>query len=233
MLTSVLSVANVEQSQVYPPNIYSAHYNVVTSMLINRLVKQFPDNPIVLDILSPYVKVAMLGITDGFITLPNDYRDILGAPSISAKLDGTMECGEPITTEQQFKIANLKGKCRTRPILIVPQSEFDYRTTSNYKFPTFNDPIGYMYGQNKIKVCPFDLTKVQLQYVINESIYSYGYIVQPDDTYIFDPNTTNDSLWGNAAFEYLYKGITLLYGSYVRDSSMTNYSEILKQSGLF
>lgn len=235
MLVSVLAVANEEQNQIYAPNIYSAHYNIVTSMLLNWLVKQYPDNPMVLDILSPYVNVVMLSINDGYIKLPTDYRDILGAPSISAKLDGCMECegAKDITTEQEFKIANEKGKCKQSPILIVPQSEFAYRTKSRYNFPTYDNPIGYMYGQNRIKICPFDLTKVQLQYVFNESVYSYGYIVQPDDTYIFDPNTTVDSLWGNASFEYLYKGISILYAAYTRDPALTNYSEILKQSGLF
>lgn len=235
MLKAVLgSFANTEQNQIIPPDVYTSMYNTVTSLLISALVKQYPSNPVVIDILRPFVKVAKLTITNGFIELPDDYRDILGTPNISAKIDGSGECGEDeIKTEGEFKIAAQKSNCRQRPIIILPQSEFALRTTSSYKFPTYNDPIGYMYGSNKIKVCPYDLTKVELMYVVQEKKYRYGYITQPDDTYIFDNNTSIESEFTSAAFEPIFNALSNLIAAYTRDNDLRDFGLILTQKGLF
>jgi hypothetical protein len=240
MLRAILGTANQDQNQVLPPNIYSSMYNTVTSLLISALVKQYPSNPVVLDMLRPFVKVAYIAIKDGFIELPDDYRDILGSPSIVAAKNNSGECGcdkdeiqEPdITTQQQFEIAIQKSRCLTRPITIVPQSEFDYLTTSTYKPPTYIDPVGYMYGANKIKVCPFDLQKVKLQYVRQESQYVYGYTVQPDDTYILNIASTIESEWTSAAFQPIYNALNALYAAYSKDENLRDFSSILHQTGI-
>jgi hypothetical protein len=236
MLKSVLgSFANMEQNQVIPPDVYTSMYNTVTSLLISALVKQYPSDPVVIDILRPFVKVEQIPIKTGFFELPEDYRDILGTPNISAKTDGSGECGDDdnITNEAEFKNATLKSKCRQRPVIIVPQAEFAIRTTSSYKFPTYNDPIGYMYGENKIKVCPYDLTKVELMYVVKEKKYRYGYITQPDDTYIFDKNTSIESEWTSAAFEPIFNALSNLIAAYTRDTDLRDWAMILTQKGIF
>jgi len=240
MLKAVLASANQDQNQVLPPSIYSSMRSSITSMLISALVKEYPSNPVVLDMLRPFVNVAYIPIVDGYITLPDDYRDILGSPSIVAAKNNTGECGcdkgeteQPdITTEQQFKIAIQKSRCLTRPITIVPQSEFDYLTTSAYKPPTYIDPVGYMYGSNKIKVCPFDLTKVKLQYVRYEVPEVYGYITQPDDSFIFDATTSVESEWTSAAFTPIYNAMNALYAAYSKDENLRDFSSILRQGGI-
>lgn len=197
----------------------------------------YPSNNEIIDIISPFVAVQRLAITDGLIKLPDSYRNILGSPSIVVKNAKSGECGSdidvPITTPDQFKIANLKGGCTRRPIRIVPQSEFDYLSTSDYKKPTYWNPIGYYVSNKSIKVCPFDLTKVDIMFVIQEPSFVFGYIVQPDDTYIFDPVTSIESIWTSAAFEPILKGVTALYAAYSRDASMTEWSKVLNQTGLF
>lgn len=240
MLQAVLASANQDQNQVLPPSIYSSMRSTVTSLLISALVKEYPSNPVVLDMLRPFVKVAYIPIQDGYITLPDDYRDILGSPSIVAAKSNDGECGcdkdevqEPdITTEQQFKLAIQKSRCLTRPVMIVPQTEFDYLTTSAYKPPTYLDPVGYMYGSNKIKVCPFDLTKVKLQYVRYEVPEVYGYITQPDDTFILDPLTSTESEWTSAAFTPIYNAMIALYAAYTKDENLRDFATILHQSGI-
>ena len=233
MLQAILGFANQAQDMYYPPNIFSSQYNTVTSLLLSTLARQYPVNNGVVDMLMPFVNVAKIPVTNGMITLPGDYRNILGAPSITVKPDGS-DCGEsaPITNPIEFATAIAKGGCQRRPIVIVPQSEFDYATTSTYNFPTVNDPIGYFYG-NKIKVCPYDLIRVELMYVRNEGIYQYGYITQPDDTYIFDPTTTVESEWESNAFEPIFKAMSALYAAFTRDPNMRDWAVILKTQGLF
>lgn len=233
MLQAILGFANQAQDMYYPPNIFSSQYNTVTSLLISTLVRQYPVNNGVVDMLIPFVKVETLPVTNGVISLPDDYRDILGAPSITVKPDGS-DCSYsiPITTPAEFNVSINKGGCMRRPIVIVPQSEFDYATTSTYNYPTKDNPIGYFKG-NTIKVCPYDINKVELMYVKNEGIYQYGYIIQPDDTYIFDVTTTVESEWQSNAFEPIFKAMSALYAAFTRDPNMRDWAAILKTQGLF
>lgn len=231
LLTALLAPANQDQNMFLPPYIVSSFVNTATSFLIDKCVELYPTSPIVIDIIDPYVKIACIPMEGGMITLPPDYRNILGAPSIIAREDSKGECSQdiPITTPQQFLSATLKGGCSRRPITIVPQSEYDYLTTSKYKKPTFWNPIGFNAGAKKIMICPGSLSKVYVMYTIKEEIYNLGYIMQPDDTYIIDPKTTVDSLWTNAAFTPLFKALNHLYGIYSRDKQFSDWANALSQ----
>lgn len=234
MLKAILSVANEEQSMFYSPRIYSEQFNVVTSLLISALVKAYPMNPIVIDILEPFVEIKLVPVKDGYVDLPEEYRDILGSPYIftNPTLDG--ECSgalEPITP-QTFKVQTLKGGCNLRPVIIYPESEFILRTDSTYDKPTWDAPIGFFSGKRQIKVCPYDVTKVAVMYVRNEKKYVYGYTIQPDDTYLFDINTTVESEWGSNAFEPIFNAMVALYSAYSKDQELGNWAQILKQQGI-
>lgn len=242
MLQSVLAVANQEANSFYPPYIYEAQRNIVDSLLISALVREYPGNPQVVDMLSPFIKTARIVVKGGKIALPIEYRDILGAPMISISKDGTGECGiestEPMTISE-FNTANLRGGCRKRPVIIVPQAEFASQTTSTYRFPTFADPIGYFSGKNEedkveITLCPYDITKVDVMYVENEESCVFPYITQPDDTYIFDPNSSSlvESKWGSNAFKHIFTAMTALYAAYSRDPGMRDWAMILKTQGI-
>lgn len=232
LLTAILSVANQDQNMAIPPVIFSSMVNTVTSFAIDKCVDVYPDNPKILDIIDPFVKIEAIAPSEGIIKLPKDYRNILGAPSIIVKGDKTGECGDsgvPITTAQQFLTATLKGGCIRRPITIVAQSEFDYLTTSSYKKPTYWNPIAFNAGDGQLKVCPYDITKCYLIYVKQEKIYNFGYIMNPDDTYFLDPVTTEDTEWKNAAFATLFKGLNHLYGIYSRDKEFSSWAVALSQ----
>jgi hypothetical protein len=232
VLQAVLSVANEEQSAIYPPSIFSAHYNIVTSFLLDTVVRAYPDRPFTIDIIDPYVNFTIIGVTNGLANLPDDYRNILGAPYIFSNPKNTGPCGSvpEITTAAQFQAAKNSATCRVNPVQIVSESEFSTRTNSTYNYPTHEFPIAYFSGKSMLRICPYSIPKICLLYTQQEEIYQFGYIPQPDDSYLFDPATTMDSLWTNSAFSHLFKGIFALYSAYVRDNEMTNFAQIMSNS---
>jgi hypothetical protein len=245
VLKSVLSIGNAEQNMAYSPQTFDNHYNIVTAFILDQLSILYPAY---IDALLPFIGVKKIAVTDGHVLLPDDYRNLLGAPSISIKPGGgNCEDNSPviIDTASEFKTANLKAGCRSVPITMVSKGEWDYRTTSEYAFPTYTDPIGMFSApilstsgttdvvKKSIKVCPYDIARVEVMYTKKEQIYRYGYIVQPDDTFIFDGTTSVDSPWEEAAFELLFKGVFALYSAYSRDNAIMEFSQILNKAGLF
>ncbi len=237
MLQAVLAAGNGEQNATYPPKVYDAQFNAVTSWLIDTIVELYPKDQQFVDILRPFLKRERLPVRGGEVTIPSDMRNFLTA-SISVRKDFTAECSDEPVTETQMKVSDRKSGCLSRPIKIVDQSEFDYLTTHPYKHPTYENPVGCWMGSlgddesNVLKICPFDITGVEIRYIRNEKKYRYGYITQPDDTYIFDAATTVESEWQNNAFKYLYRGLSVLYGVYTRDNNFRNFAQELKQIGL-
>lgn len=233
ILSSVLGVANAEQNMAYPPYIFDDQFNTVTSLLISALVKTYP---VGLDMLRPFVKTVPLPVTDGYVVLPDDYRNMLRA-AISAKGgdEESVECKDNpviIDTPQEVKLATLKSGCKSRPLEPLSDQEWDYRTTSSYKAPTYWNPIRCFFGADKFKVCPFDVGKVELTYVRQEKVYRYGYITQPDDTFIFDLATSIESEWSSAAFDKIFPAMVSLYSAYVANPELTNWTQILHDKGI-
>lgn len=220
----------------YPPGIFQSQFNTATSLLKTALIKQYPDNPQVVDILDPFVKFVVSPAQNGLIKLPDDYSNILGSPYIFTNPNKDAECGSipPITTLQQFQVAQNKGACHVTPVYIVPQAEFSERVRSSVDHPTHEFPIGYFTGNGGIKICPYDLTKVFVLYAKKEKNYVYTYTVNPDDTYVVNASDPNfiESEWGTPAFEYLFKAMCSLYAAYVRDPEMTNWTQILTERGI-
>lgn len=232
ILQQVLSVGNAEQNFAYPPSVYSQHYNITTSFLLDKFSLTYPT---FVDCLLPFIEVKKIPITNGYVQLPETYRNLLGAPSISVKSDGSDCLGDDpviIDTASEFKTANLKSGCKTVPIEILDKKEWDYRTTSTYAFPTLENPIGLYIGGRRIKVCPYDLMRVEVMYIKKEPIGVYGYVSQPDDTFIFDEDTSTEVGWTEAASEFLFRGVLALYGAYSRDKDISDFNLILKQASL-
>lgn len=229
ILRSVVDVVNKEQNQQVPPSVFDSWFNAVTSFLIDNLVKIYPLNA---EILIPFLATEKIAVTNGYVQFPDDkFRDFLSA-SINVKPDGS-DCSDVPMDKAQFEASKLKGGCKTRPITLVDRNKWDWRVTSTYAFPTIEDPIGIYIGDNRLKVCPYNLPKVELNYVKKEKLYRYGYIMQPDDTYIFNKNTSTESEWGDNAFSYLFKGCLALASDYLRDNQLREASAILNERGLF
>lgn len=230
VLKSVLSVGNAEQNFAYAPYVFDNHFNIVTSFMLDQFAIHYPRYQ---DAFLTFIEKKAIPVTDGYVKLPDEYRNLLGAPSISVNPDQS-DCSDPviIDTKSEFKTANLKGGCKTYPIEIVDKRTWDDRTTSTYAYPTYKRPIGIFEGR-KIKVCPYDLTKVHVMFIRKEKICRYGYITQPDDTYIYDAATSVESEWTEAAFELLFKGVSSLYAAYSRDNTLIEWNALLLKAGLF
>jgi len=233
MLNAILSIANEEQNQSYPASIFTSQYNTVTSLLLSKLADIYPSDPSVLDMLDPFVERAIIRPRNGYIDLPENYRNILGTPMISAKDDGCAECvPEGDISNAEFKKLNLKAGCKKVNVLMVDQAEFADRTTSTYKKPTYLKPIGYRSGKNQIKVCPFDINAVEVMYVRKEKLVNYGYIMQPDDTFVFNATTSVESEWTSAAFQPIFKALFALYTAFTRDNQLRDWALFINQNSL-
>lgn len=234
LLSAVLSTAPVEQNMVYPPHIFTAHVNFVTSLIISALVKAYPSNQSVIDILDPFIKTVMIPVTNGYVQLPTEYRDLLGSPMMFTNPNATGECTdtkEPLTP-QTFKTGILKSGCNLTPIVIKDQSEFAYLTKSTYKKPNYDTPIAFFSGQKQLKICPYDCTKVAVMYVVNEPSYLYAYIMQPDDTFLFDSVNSKDTDWGSNCFELMIKGLVSLYAAYTNNKELSDWSLVLNEKNI-
>lgn len=232
ILKSLVDIGNKEQNQMLPPKVFDSIINTVSSFYKSALIKAYPVGA---DVLRPFMRTKQVNVKNGLVELPSDYRDMIGNPSIVAKNDGTAECGDQpdISDEDQFNLEILKKGCQSRPIDMLSQNEWDDRTTSKYKQPTYWDPIGCFFDEKNIKVCPYDIAVVNVRYAIEEKQYRYGYIIQPDDTYIYDKNTSIESEWKDNAFPALFRGCLALYSDYLRDNQLGQASQILNQIGLF
>lgn len=233
MLKAVLGIFNIPQNSSLPPSIYSSMYNATTSMILSHAAKIFPNSSSVLDIIDPLVERTIVPVKSGKLLFPESYRNILGSPQISAKKDGSSECGKNLITTQEFNSAVQKSGCEKRPIVEVKQTEFAYKTTSSYDAPDYYNPIGYRAGKREMVVCPADISSAEIMYIRNEKTYVYGYKMNPDDTYYFDPETSVESEFENAAFEPLFKGICACYAAWSRDRELIDWSRILNNENLF
>lgn len=229
MLNSVLGVFNVEQSMAYSPKIYEAHYNTVTSLLLSKLAKTYPDSQESIDMIDPFVEQQLLVVKDGYISLPGNYRNMLGSPMIAAKGDNSGECSDLPVTATDFKVGVQKSKCKQNPLTIVPESEWADKTRSTYDFPTYENPIGYFSGKKQIKVCPYDISRVLVTYARKEKQIVVGYIMQPDDTFLIDTSTSIGPEWTDAVYPIIFKALCALYAAYSRDRDLAEWSQVLIQ----
>lgn len=234
MLNAILAVANVEKNQSYSPFIYQSQYNTVTSLLLSKLADIYPSDSGVLDMLDPFVERKVIRPVGGYITLPDNFRNILGTPQIGVANDGCKECEEQEVevSKKQFETMVLKSGCKKVPLLMVDQSEFAFRATSTYKAPTYEKPIGYRSGKQQIKVCPYDINAVEVMYVKKESLAVYGYTMQPDDTFVFNPTTSTEAGWTSAAFQPMFNALISLYTAYSRDNNLRDWAMYINQNKL-
>jgi hypothetical protein len=128
-----------------------------------------------------------------------------------------------------FQSRVLQSGCLLNPVVIVPQSEFAFRTQSTYDFPTWESPIGMFTGKRQIKVCPYNITRVVVMYAMKETPVNYGYIMQPDDIYIYDALTSVETQFGSNAFMPIFNGMMALYSAYSKDRELQNWTQVLKE----
>jgi hypothetical protein len=239
-LRQVLAQANAEQNQYYPPNVFDTHYNAVTSFILTEGVKVFGENQYIKDLLRPYLKQVLLPVKFGKAELPDDYRHYAGA-SIFVKKD-FKECmvidgldPDKAPTKEQLMDAQEKSKAISWDVDMVEEDEYSDITNHSYKTPTFEFPIGCIFESDFIKVCPYDIPFIELHYIRQPKIYRYGYGVNTDDSYYYDPAMPGavETEWRTNADDLLFKAMNTLYAMYVRDGELGNAMAVLKKEGLF
>ena len=247
VLNNVLSTGNKEQNQMYPPHIFTAHFNLVTSFLTDEVAKLFPTSQSIIDIGRPFLETKLIPVRSGLVEFPKDYRHLIGA-GIFVSSDFQDNCcpdqaapepecalpGDPLApTLAQLKEQQERGKCQSQSVRIVDIAEFDHLTSHSYKFPSLRKPLGCIFRGIGIKICPFDVPSVELRYIRQPRAARYGYVMNPDDTYSFNASTTIESEWTDNAMQYLVKGISTLYSIYTRDGELRDGILELKRAGIF
>ncbi len=247
VIRKVLSQANAEQNQHYPPHIADEHFNLVTECLIDESAKSFPGNQAVIEIIKPFLKVKDVKVKNGVIALQEDHRHLFGIfifinPDIKCacdrkgKFDEAVFAGDPLAPKpEDVERARLKKRSVSKKVTIVTQDRWDYLTNHQYKKPTLEKPIACMFEGEGVRVFPFDVPMVELTYVRDPKVYRYGYEPNSDDTYSYNPKDPKavESEWTTNASMYLFKGMNTLYSNWVDNPDKRIGSTELKQLGLF
>jgi hypothetical protein len=249
VLSAVLSQGNKEQNMAYAPRVFNDHFNLVTAFLLSEVAKQFPTSQSLIDIARSFLIKKTIPLKNGKVEFPADYRHFLSA-AIFVTDDFTSNC-DPVTnkpcdddtckypndplapTMVQEQRSQLKRQCISQAVRMVDIGMFDRLTRHKYKRPTLQKPIGCIMEGDGIKICPYDVPNVELRYLRQPKVYKYGYVMNPDDTYSFNPATTIESEWTDNAMQPLVTACTKLFSVYVRDGELKNYLLELSQAGIF
>jgi len=239
-LRQVLSQGNAEQNQHYPMHVFDSHYNIVTSFIIDEGVKVFGTNNYIRNLLRPYYAVKRIPVIYGQAELPQDYRHYTSVGIYveenltgCVKIDGLQE-GE-VPNDDQLKEFRAKQQVKYKNLEMVEVDEYDDLSDHSYKAPTFEDPIGCIFESNSIKVAPYGVPFIELRYLRQPKSYRYGYSVNLDDSYSWDPKMEGavETEWGTNADALLFKGVSTLYSIYVRDGELRDGNAELKKLGMF
>jgi hypothetical protein len=240
ILRKVLSQANADQNQSYPPRIYEEHFNIVSKFLIGDVAKSYPGNDAIVKLGMPFTKVKDIPVINGTFELPKDHWKTLGI-TIFVSDDFSEACDyKEELTDQNVLDQKLKKRSKPQPVDEVDQYEFKRLINHSYKAPTLEKPIAALFGTSANEAKPVynigpnsGIPMVQLSYLVEPKEYVYGYTMNPDDTYQYDASKGVESEWNENATEYLFKGVNILYSAYVRDNEQREWAQILKQTGLY
>lgn len=240
VLRKVMAQANADQNQHYPPSIFTEHFNLATSWLIDEIIKVFPGEQHIVDLVKPFMEVQDVIVKNGKIAFPPNYRHYTGM-GIFTTTDFKSPCGCDEAKEEESDQTNeglvgekkAKRICVSQDVKLVDIDSWNNLTTHPYKKPTYAKPIACIFQGDGIKICPFDIPSVEIRYIRQPKTYNYGYKMLPDDSYQVDKDTTTESEWEDNAMSYLFRAINTLYSGYVRDPEQRDLALQLTKIGLF
>lgn len=231
-LRKVLSQANADQNQSYPPRVFSEHFNIVSDFILDEVNRLFPTNRSVKDIASPFLRVLDVKVINGVITIPADAKHVLGL-TIFIDLTKNSACEKPEGYSQDdIDKSRLSKRIESQDVIFKEQFEYNKLTSSRYKKPKLSKPICCKFKDKEIRISPYNVPMVEMSYLVEPKKYRYGYKMNADDTYYWDPAATIESEWETTAASYLFKGVNVLYANYVRDQEQVSGAQALKQIGL-
>lgn len=232
----VLALANKDQNQHYPPSVFEMHYGIATNYLINECAKRYPGTQSIQDLIKPYIENKLVVVKGGNIDFPTEYRHLLGfGIYLNEAEDNICKASElsaaPTDDELNEMIASKKDS--SKDLTVVSIGRWNRLTSSRYKKPTLKKPIACIFSKTGFRICPYNVPIAEVRYIGKTPDYVYGYAMNPDDTYFFDPITTIEALWEENAIEYLVKAVNILLAAYLRDPEGSSYAKDLRDSGLF
>lgn len=234
-----MAQANADQNQHYPPSVFTEHFNLATSWLIDEIMKVFPGEQHIVDLVKPFMETKDVIVKYGKIAFPENYRHYTGM-AIFTTTDFKNPCGCDEVKQDENKsdeeiVGEKKAKriCISQDVKLVDIDSWNNLTTHPYKKPTYQKPIACIFQGDGIKICPFDIPSVEIRYIRQPKIYKYGYTPMPDDSYQVNPATTIESEWQDNAMSYLFRAINTLYSGYVRDPEQRDLALQLTKIGLF
>lgn len=245
ILQMVLAQGNKEQNQHYAPGIFTSHYKLASDWLKGELIKLYPTSQTIVDILGPYIAVELIQVVNGKIALPKLYRDLLGIGFYVNDLSGKKKCEIISLPSEKFKdpknptLAEIEKvtaemQVESKGIDMKTIGEWNYITDHPYKRPkTFDKAKGCIFDNNTLKVLPLAIPYVEVRFIKVVPEFYYGYRQLPDDTCVFDPDTTIEELWTETAIPYLFKGVNKLFANYIRDTEYIASAKDLQDNSLF
>lgn len=234
VLKAVLSQANADQNQHYPPRIFEQHFNIATKWLLDECAKAYPENDDVISVIMPYLKTEKIPVKNGLIPFPELFRRKVSM-SIYVDLSCKEACDVPESdiTDTEASEARAKAASISKKVTFKQQTEWDGLIQHPYKKPTLKKPIACVFEGEGIRIFPHNVPSVELRFVLQPSLCKYGYDRNLDDTFTYNKSKTKESLWNDTAYTYLVKGVSSLYAIWVRDPEMKAGIDSLKSIGLF
>lgn len=242
VLRKVLAQANAAQNQHYPPGIFTEHFNLATSWLIDEIMKVFPGEQHIVDLVNPFMDNCDVVVKNGKIPFPKKYRHYTGmAIFTTPDFKSAISCEEAkneitedtnLTDEEVVARKKAKRTCITQDVKLVDIDSWNSLINHPYKQPTLQKPIACIFQGDGIKIWPL-VPSVELRFIRQPKVYNYGYTPMPDESYQVNPNTTIESEWNDNAASYLFRAINTLYSGYVRDPEQSELALQLTRIGLF
>ena len=247
VLQTIQLAGNKEQNAHMPPYIISAAGRLATDFCLDEIVRIYPNSNRIADKARPFLKRKLIQVEGGLATMPDDYRNILSV-SIATNENQTLPCDckndcDQCDEEQETDNSNSglfeKGKrtepCTYREVKILTSNEYDLASVSPLRPPSYKKPIGMFVDRTTFKVCPRDVTFVEVRYLKQPLKSEIGYKLMADDTWQIDTTSTNhiELEWERNIAPEFFKAMTSLYSIHTRDGNLVNWNNELKKLGIF
>ena len=246
VLSTVQLAGNKEQNAHVPPFIISNAGRLASDFILNEIARIYPNNNRIVDKGRPFLKRKLIQVENGLATVPDDYRDILSVSIATTKNnDAPCDCKNDCddcdeeqkndeTNSGLFENGKRTEPCMYREVKILMSSEYDLATISSLRPPSYTKPIGMFVDRTTFKVCPRDVTFIEVRYLKHPLKYEIGYQLMPDDTWQIDPTSPShvELEWERNVAPEFFRAMTTLYAMHTRDGNLVNWNEQLKKNGI-
>lgn len=247
VLSTIHLVGNKEQNAHIPPYLISNAGRLSTDFILDEIARVYPNNDRIVDKARPFLKRKYVAVENGLAKMPDDMRNPLSI-SIATNENYSSPCNCPKsdcddcddtvadeTNSGMFEDGKRTEPCTYRKVDILTSAEYDLRTISKLRPPTYKSPIGMFVDRNTFKVCPRTVTHIEVRYLKQPLKYEIGYKLMPDDTWQIDTTASFhvELEWERNIMSELFTAMTTLYAIHTRDGSLVNFNNELKKLGLF